>query len=150
MKQASSEAEAYISNLAEEKRRPIEKLRKILLENLPNGFEETISNGMISYVIPHSIYSKGYHVDPKQPLPFISIAVQKSHIALYHMGLYADEGLLKWFKMDYPKYVKTKLDMGKSCVRFKNPDKIPFDLIGELAKKMTPEQWIDRYESFLK
>ncbi|HNL71683.1 MAG TPA: DUF1801 domain-containing protein, partial [Leptospiraceae bacterium] len=113
-------------------------------------FEETISYGMISYVVPHSLYPEGYHTDPKQPLPFISLASQKNFIALYHMGIYADEKILHWFVTEYPKHSKTKLDMGKSCIRFKKIDQIPFDLIQELVKKMTPKQWIDLYKKSIK
>jgi hypothetical protein len=105
---------------------------------------------MIAFIVPHSIYPNGYHSDPKQPLPFISIASQKNYISLYHMGLYANTELLKWFTNEYPKHSKTKLDMGKSCIRFKKPDHIPFELIGELSSKMTTEQWIEIYETNLK
>ena len=106
---------------------------------------------MIGYVIPHSIYPKGYHCTPELPLPFLSIASQKNSVNIYHMGIYADEKLLKWFQEEFPKYSKKKLDMGKSCMRFKKPEDIPYELIGELASKITPEQWIERYESaFLK
>jgi hypothetical protein len=105
---------------------------------------------MIGYVVPHSLYPDGYHCDPKLPLPFMSIASQKNFIALYHMGIYSDPELLEWFKAEYPKYVKTKLDMGKSCIRFKKPETIPYELIAQLSTKMTPQNWIDRYESVVK
>lgn len=137
----------YIEQLSDDRKTAIEQLRKLFLEHLPKGFEETISYGMIAYVVPHSIYPAGYHCDPKLPLPFISIASQKSHIAIYHMGIYASPDLLNWFLEEYPKYVKTKLDMGKSCIRFKKPDQIPFALFNELAKKMTVQDWIALYES---
>jgi hypothetical protein len=105
---------------------------------------------MIGYVIPHSKYPDGYHADPKQPLPFISIASQKNHIAVYHSGIYADNKLMKWFVDAYSKISDRKLDMGKSCIRFKNPENIPYELIGELAGQMTAEEWIKIYESHLK
>ena len=105
---------------------------------------------MPAYVVPHSKYSDGYHCDPKLPLPFINIASQKNFIAFYHMGIYSDPELLKWFIDEYPKYVKTKLDMGKSCVRFKKMDQIPYKLLGELVSKMTPDDWIDKYESSIR
>lgn len=101
---------------------------------------------MISFVVPQSLYPAGYHCDPKQALPFLSIASQKNFVALYHMGIYGDKNLYNWFTSEYPKFCKTKLDMGKSCIRFKKPEEIPFELIGELAKKISPEMWIESYE----
>lgn len=125
----------------------MQKLREILQKHLPKGFEETLQYGMITYVVPHSLYPKGYHCKPTDALPFISIASQKAGIHLYHMGIYSDPDLLQWFTDAYAKACTTKLDMGKSCIRFKKLDQIPYELIGELAQKMTPQQWIERYES---
>ncbi len=139
--------ESYLDNLPDDRRSAIGKLRAILLEQLPPGFEETIQYDMLAYVVPHSLYPAGYHVDPKQPLPFIHLASQKRHVALYHMGLYADEALLDWFVREYPKHARTKLDMGKSCIRFKKMDDIPFDLIAELAGKVSPQDWMAQYEA---
>lgn len=139
-----------IANCPEDRQETLTKLRKTIVDNLPKGFSEGISYNMIGYGVPHSIYPNGYHCDPKQPLPFMSFASQKNFIALYHMGLYSDPELLKWFTEEYAKRVKGKLDMGKSCIRFKKAENIPFDLIGELAAKMTVEEWIDRYETVLK
>ncbi|MGB5229566.1 MAG: DUF1801 domain-containing protein [Eudoraea sp.] len=136
----------YISELPEERKQPIMRLRETILKNLPEGFKEVMSYGMIGYVVPHSLYPDGYHCNPVLPLPFINIASQKNFIALYHMGIYSDKDLLNWFVTEYPKYVKTKLDMGKSCIRFKNIDHIPYKLIGELVTKMTAKQWINLYE----
>lgn len=136
----------YIAQLPEERKVAIEKLREVILANLPQGFEETISYGMIAYVVPHTIYPAGYHCDTKTPLPFISLASQKNFIALYHMGIYAKEEIKNWFVREYPQHSTTKLDMGKSCIRFKKIDKIPYSLIGKLATKMTWEQWVDIYE----
>jgi hypothetical protein len=124
----------------------ISQLRRVILQHLPKGFEETMSYGMIGYVVPHSLYPAGYHCDPKLPLPFMSIASQKSHIGFYHMGLYADEQLLQWFLDEFPKHSSRKLDMGKSCLRFKNPEHIPYVLLGELVMKMEAEDWIALYE----
>lgn len=140
----------YINSLPEDRREAITKLRDVVLNNLPDGFTEGIGNGMLCYGVPHALYPAGYHCNPKLPLPFISIASQKNFIALYHMGLYADKELLEWFVNEYPKHSKTKLDMGKSCIRFKKPEAIPYQLIGELVTKMTPQQWITIYESNLK
>ena len=141
----------YITQLPSEKQPAMSKLRNIFIENLPEGFSESMSYGMIGYGVPHSIYPKGYHCDPKLPLPFINIAAQKNFIALYHMGIYANQTLFDWFVNEYPNYCKSKLDMGKSCIRFKKMDDIPYQLIGELATKMTCEEWISCYENaFLK
>ncbi|MBO6585752.1 MAG: DUF1801 domain-containing protein [Gracilimonas sp.] len=142
--------EEYIQKIPEERKEPIKKLRSVISKNLPEGFKEQMSYGMIGYVVPHSLYPNGYHVAPELPLPFINIASQKNHIAVYHSGIYADDELMNWFKGEYPKHVKTKLDMGKSCIRFRNPDHIPYELIGELAGKMTPKEWIELYEKNIK
>lgn len=147
MKIEAQSVQEYLENLPEERKEPIEKLRKIISENLPNGFEEQLSYGMIGYVVPKSIYPKGYHCTPELPLPFLSIASQKNSINLYHMGIYADEKLLHWFQEEFPKHSKKKLDMGKSCMRFKKPEDIPYELIGELTRKMTPQDWIEKYET---
>ncbi|MCC6462323.1 MAG: DUF1801 domain-containing protein [Saprospiraceae bacterium] len=140
----------YLQVIPEERRAPIEKLRETILENLPKGFEEGIGYGMIAYVVPHRLYPAGYHCDPKLPLPFVNIASQKNFIALYHMGLYANPPLLDWFVTEYTKHCKSKLDMGKSCIRFKKPEHIPFALIGALMQKITMEQWIGMCEQHVK
>ncbi len=140
----------YVDQLPEERKDAINKLRTAIKKNLPKGFEECISYGMIGYVVPHSIYPSGYHCDPKLPLPFLSIASQKNFIAVYHMGIYADEKLLKWFTDEYPHHCKSKLDMGKSCIRFKKPDQIPYTLIGELSGKMSVKEWVYVYEKMVK
>jgi len=140
----------YLETLEPSRQQAMAKLRNCLLANLPAGFTEIMNYGMIGYVVPHTLYAPGYHCNPALPLPFISIAAQKNFIALYHMGLYADADLLDWFVQEYPKHVKTKLDMGKSCIRFKRPDQIPYDLIGDLATRLTPQDWIKLYESQLK
>ena len=137
----------YIKTLNLERQEALILLRKTILEHLPAGFTEEMSYGMIGYVVPHSIYPAGYHSNPKLPLSFISIASQKSHIALYHMGLYADQGLLDWFISEYEKHSKSKIDMGKSCIRFKKIEQIPYALIAELVSKMTVKDWISIYES---
>lgn len=141
---------AYLAELPEDRRVAIEKLRETILENLPEGFREEMAYGMIGYVVPHSLYPAGYHCDPKQALPFVSIASQKNFIALYHMGIYASPELLDWFVTAYPKHSSRKLDMGKSCIRFKNPEHIPYDLLGQLLQKMTVEDWVSLYESAFK
>lgn len=136
----------YLAALPADRQQALETLRKILRKNLPKGFQEEMNYGMIGYVVPHTLYPNGYHGKPTDPLPFMNIASQKNFIAVYHMGLYADPQLLKWFTQEFPKHSAQKLDMGKSCIRFKKPDQIPFTLLGELATKMTPTQWIQLYE----
>ncbi len=136
----------YIDKLPEDRKATFIELVNSIRNGLPAGFEECISYGMIGFVVPHSLYTKGYHCDPKLPLPFLSIASQKNSINIYHMGLYADMNLHDWFVEKYKATVKTKLDMGKSCIRFKINQEIPFDLIQELSGKMTPQDWIQLYE----
>lgn len=145
-----SSVQEYMDALPEERRVALQKMREILRKNLPEGFEECMQYGMVSYVVPHSIYPDGYHCKPEEALPFISIASQKNHIALYHMGIYSDPEVLAWWKKAYEEHAPTKLDMGKSCVRFKKPEHIPYELIAELAKKISVQDWIDRYEEVIK
>lgn len=140
----------YISQLTEDRKEPISKLRNIINQNIDRGFSEEINYGMIGWVVPHSLYPNGYHCDPKLPLPFMSIASQKHFIAIYHMGVYANPKLLEWFISEYPKHSSTKLDMGKSCIRFKKIENIPYNLIGELVTKMSANDWIMLYESNVK
>ena len=140
----------YADSLPDERRTSIDHLRKVILDHLPEGFSEEMNYGMIGYVVPHSLYPPGYHCNPKLPLPFMNLASQKNYIALYHMGLYADNGLRNWFTAAYLMQTKKKPDMGKSCIRFKKTDQIPYDLIGELAAKISPKDWIDRYEKLSK
>ena len=150
MQSKATTPQEYIDSLPEERKQAMTQLRKIILKNLPKGFSEVMNYGMLGYVVPHSLYPSGYHCDPKQPLPFMNVASQKNFVAVYHMGVYADKALLKWFTNEYSKHSKTKLDMGKSCLRFKNMAQIPFKLIGDLASKMTPQQWIAIYEKQIK
>lgn len=138
--------EEYIDKVPEDRREYFSKLRNVILANLPDGFEECMTYGMIGYIVPYSIYPNGYHCEPKQPLPFLSIASQKNFIALYHSGIYAIPKLLDWFVSEYPKHSRRKLDMGKSCVRFKKAEEIPYELIAELVKQINPHRWIEVYE----
>lgn len=136
----------WISSIQEERQQPMEFLVKFMEERLPKDFECCIQSGMLCFAVPLSVYPPGYHCSPGTPLPFLSIASQKAGISVYHMGLYADPQLLKWFTEAYAQRAKGKLDMGKSCIRFKKPDLIPFELMGELASKMTAQQWVEMYE----
>jgi len=143
----SKTPEEYIDEQAIERKQVIVKLRKTILSNLPNGFLETMSYGMIGYVVPHALYPKGYHCDTAFPLPFLSIASQKNFVAIYHIAIYTNPVLLNWFVQEYPKHCKTKLDMGKSCIRFKKMEDLPYELIGELSSKMSVQKWITCYEN---
>lgn len=135
-----------MAGLPEERRKAMTRLRETINAHLPKEFSERMSYGMIGWVIPHKLYPDGYHCDPKLPLPFMNLASQKNFIALYNMGIYGSPKLLEWFTTEYAKQVKSKLDMGKSCIRFKKMDQIPYDLIGELCTKFTAQDWIDCYE----
>jgi hypothetical protein len=150
MQSKASSPDEYLAELPEDRRIAMQKLRKVALENLPKGYKEVMSYGMLGYVVPHEIYPAGYHCTPNLPLPFFNIASQKNSINIYHMVLYGDKEMHDWFVSEYPKHCKSKLDMGKSCVRFKKLEDIPYDLIGELLSKITVEDWIERYELLLK
>lgn len=150
MKASGSTVDEILNNLPEDRAEAFNKLHNVIVENLPKGFEAAISYGGLGYVVPHTIYPSGYHCKPIEPLPFAGLASQKNSINFYHMGIYSDPELLDWFVAEYPKHSKLKLDMGKSCIRFKKFDQIPYELIGELMQKMTVKQWVDLYESKLK
>lgn len=142
--------EEYLAELPEDRKEAVTRVRNIILKNLPKGFKEVMSYGMLGYVVPHEIYPPGYHCDPTLPLGFAGLASQKNFIAFYHMGIYASAGLLKWFTEEYPKYTSARLDMGKSCIRFKKPADIPYELIGKLVKKISVKEWIHMYEKNIK
>ena len=140
----------YIDNLPQDRKDALIKIRQTIKENLPEGFEEQMAYGMPSVVVPHSIYPEGYHCKPSQALPFISFASQKNYITFSHMGLYADSELMNWFKAEFDNYIPTKPDIGKSCIRFRKPEQIPYELIAELVSKITPQQWVELYEQSFK
>jgi hypothetical protein len=150
MKATGVTVEEILENIPEERKEAFSKLHQAIVANLPSGFEPGISYGMLGYVVPHSLYPSGYHCKPAEPLPFASMASQKNSINFYHMGLYADPSLMEWFVSEYPKHSTQKLDMGKSCIRFKKWDQIPFELMGQLMQKMTAEEWIELYERLYK
>lgn len=150
MKIVATSPDDYVSKLPEDRKAAFTTLRQTVLDHIPKGFEETMNYGMIGYVVPHSMYPNGYHCDPKLPLPFANIANQKNFIGFYHMGIYANPDIKDWFIAEYGKRCKYKLDMGKSCIRLKKMEDIPFSLFGELMEKMTPENWIDLYEKNIK
>ena len=150
MKANSKTVKEILINLPEDRAEPFNKLHDVIVKNLPKGFEAAISYGGLGYVVPHTLYPAGYHCKPSEPLPFAGIASQKDSINFYHMGIYSDPKLLKWFVTEYPRHSKQKLDMGKSCVRFKKLDEIPYKLIGELMKKISVKEWIEKYETAFK
>lgn len=150
MKANGKTVKEILTNLPMDRAEPFNKLHDVIVKNLPKGFEAAISYGGLGYVVPHTIYPAGYHCKPSEPLPFAGIASQKNSINFYHMGIYADPKLLEWFVTEFPKHSKQKLDMGKSCVRFKKLDDIPYKLIGVLMKKMSVKEWITIYETNFK
>ncbi|MCF8464283.1 MAG: DUF1801 domain-containing protein [Flavobacteriales bacterium] len=150
MKQVGKTVAEILTSVPPDRTEPFNRLHDVIVENLPEGFEAAISYGGLGYVVPHTLYPSGYHCKPSEPLPFAGLASQKNSINFYHMGIYSDPALLEWFVSEYPKHSKQKLDMGKSCIRFKKFEEIPYALIGELMQKMTAKQWIDLYESKLK
>ena len=150
MQSKATSPHQYLDELPEDRKEPIQKLRKKILDNLPKGMEEAMNYGMLGYVVPHSVYPDGYHCTPELPLPFMSLASQKNFIAVYSMTIYAKKEILEWFTKEYAKRCKYKLDMGKSCIRFKRMDDIPFELIGELTGKLTADEWIKLYEDSYK
>lgn len=150
MQSKATTVEQYMAELPADRQKAMAELRKVIKKNIPKGFKEEMNYGMVGYVVPHSKYPAGYHCKPTDPLPFMNVASQKNFIAVYHMYVYSEPKLHKWFTEEYAKLNIGKLDMGKSCIRFKNPDKIPYKLIGELASKITPDEWIATYEKMLK
>jgi hypothetical protein len=148
-KKGASTPETYIASLPEDRRPIIAAIRKVINDNLPPGFEETSSYG-IGWVVPHSMYPPGYHCDSSTPLGFMGLVSQKRHISLYSMCLYGSNKHLEWFRREWPKHSKKKLDMGKSCIRFAKPEDVPLELIGQLAARVSPRQWIEIYESSMK
>lgn len=146
MRSEATSPEQYLDELPEERQDTMRRLREAINANLPEGFEETMGYGMLGWVVPHSVYPDGYHCDPKKPVPFMNLASQKQYISVYHMGLYADSDLLKWFQEEYARALPGKPNMGKCCVRFTKMDRIPFELMGKLAGKLTPRDWIAQYE----
>jgi len=147
MQSKATTVEQYIAELPEDRQKAVSELRKVIKKNLPKGFKEGMGYGMMGWSVPHSLYPAGYHCNPQDPLPFMGLASQKNSINLYHMGIYANPKLLKWFQDEHAKASPKKIDMGKSCIRYKKAEDIPYRLIGELASKITPQEWIEMYES---
>jgi hypothetical protein len=150
MRSDAKTPDEYVASLPGDRRQIVSDIRDAVNKNLPRGFKECMLSGMINWVVPHELYPDGYHCDPTQPLGLMGLASQKNYIALYSMSLYADGALLDWFKTEWPRHSQKRLDMGKSCIRFKKPEDVPLKLIGELAAKLTPQDWIEIYEKALK
>ena len=150
MKATGNTVEEILTSVPADRAEAFNKLHDVIVQNLPEGFAPAMSYGGLGYVVPHTLYPAGYHCKPSEPLPFAGLASQKNSINFYHMGIYSDPKLLEWFVGEYPKHSKQKLDMGKSCIRFKKMEEIPYALIGELMQKMTVQDWVDRYESMLR
>lgn len=150
MKTPGETVEEILKNVPKERTVFFKRLHDEIIKNLPDGFEAAISYGGLGYVVPHKIYPAGYHCKPSEPLPFAGIASQKHSINFYHMGIYSDPRLMDWFLSEYPKHSSRKLDMGKSCIRFKKFEEIPYELIGELMRKISVQDWIETYERVLK
>lgn len=138
----------YLGTLPEDRREDLEKIRAVILKNLPRGYEEGFQYGMIGYYVPHSVYPPGYHCDPRQPLPFASLSARKGYISLGLMSTYMDPKLDAWFRQAWAKSGK-KLDMGKACVRIKKVDDAPLDVIGEAVRRVPAEAYIEKYEANL-
>jgi hypothetical protein len=145
MQSKATTVDAYLAELPEERREAISAIRGVILKNLPRGYEEGMQWGMIGYYVPHSLYPAGYHCQPEEPLPVASLASQKNHMAFYGLGLYINEAQARWFVEEWNKAGK-KLDMGKSCVRFKTLDDVALDVIGRAIKRLPVEQYIKQYE----
>ncbi len=146
MQSTAQTVDQYIHELPSDRKHVMQTLRTTIASSIPTWFVETMQYGMIARVVPHTIYPAWYHCKPTDPLPFLALASQKNFIALYHMGIYADEAILQRFQQEFPRYSKKKLDMGKSCIRFKDINHIPYDLIAKLVQKMTVKERITLYE----
>ncbi|MCH7871081.1 MAG: DUF1801 domain-containing protein [Planctomycetes bacterium] len=149
MQSKAKTVDEYLAELPADRRKAIKAVREVILKNLPKGYEEVMQSGAIGYVIPHSVYPPGYHCNPKQPLPFASIASQKNHMSIYLMGVYIDSDHEAWFREAWLKTGK-KLDMGKSCIRFKKLDDLPLKVIGQAIKKVPVKKFVAFYESVIK
>jgi hypothetical protein len=146
MQSKATTVEEYLAELPDDRRDAIEAVRKTIVANLPQGYEEGMLYGMIGYFVPHSVYPSGYHCDAKQPLPFACLASQKNYMSLYLMGCYGNTEHEAWFLDAWAKTGK-KLDMGKSCVRFKKIDDLPLKVIGQAVKRMPVKKFIEYYEA---
>lgn len=149
MKSDAKTVEQYLDALPEDRREAIAAVRRVVLKNLPKGYEEGMQYGMIGYFVPHSLYPAGYHCDASQPVPFASIASQKNHMAIYMMCIYSDPAHLEWF-VDAWKKSGNRLDMGKGCVRFRKLENVPLDVVGQAIRRVPVKNFLEHYESTLR
>jgi uncharacterized protein YdhG (YjbR/CyaY superfamily) len=146
MPAAPSTVEEYLAALPKDRREALDAIRKVIRKNLPKGYEEGIQYGMIGYFVPHSLYPAGYHCDPKQPLPFVHLASQKNHMAIYLFCLYMDEEAMERFTTAWQQTGK-KLDMGKSCVRFKKLDQVALDVVADAIRAIPVKDFVAHYDA---
>ena len=149
MQSKAKTVQEYLGGLPPDRRAAIEAVRKVILKHLPKGFEETMQYGMIGYVVPLRIYPPGYHCGKDIPLPFASLASQKNHMAIYLCNVFGHKETDAWFRREYKASGK-KLDMGGSCVRFKQIEDLPLDLIGKVIARTPVKHFIKLYESAIK
>jgi len=150
MQSKAATVDQYLAELPEDRRRAVEAVRKVILANLDRDYEEGMHYGMISYYVPHRVYPAGYHCDPKQPLPFACLASQKNYLSLYLMCVYGEGTPLKeWFHQAWAKTGK-KLDMGKSCLRFKRAEDLALDVIGEAIRRVPANRYIGFCDQMIK
>jgi hypothetical protein len=136
----------YLASLPPERRRELAAVRSVIKEHLPKGFVETMQYGMITYVVPLKVYPAGYLGKKDVPVPYASLAAQKGHLALYLMCVYGNPKLERWFKSAWEKSGK-KLDMGKSCVRFKSADALALEVIAEAIERTPVKDFVELYEA---
>ena len=147
-KSTATTVQYYLTSLPPDRREAISAVRKVILANLPKGYEECMTYGMIGYVVPHSIFPAGYHCDPKTPLPFANLGSQKNHMAIYLMTVYGDKATEQWFRKAWQATGK-KLDMGKACVRFKKIEDVPLEVIGQAIARVPVKQYVERVQQTL-
>jgi hypothetical protein len=148
MARTAQTVDAYLDSLPKERSHALRAVRRVILENLPAGYEEHMQYGMITYVVPHSLYPAGYHCNPEQPLPYASLGSQKNHMALYLMSVYGDPALDQWFRGAWQASGK-RLDMGKSCVRFRTLEDLPLEVIGQVIARVSAKKYVARVEAAL-
>ncbi|MEO1535097.1 MAG: DUF1801 domain-containing protein [Planctomycetota bacterium] len=136
----------YLKSLPDDRRKALTAVRKVINANLPEGYKEGMQYGMIGWFVPHSIHPAGYHCDPAQPVPFIGLGNQKNHMALYMFCIYTDARLSDWFVKAWTK-TGIKLDMGKSCIRFKSLDGVALDVVGEAVSRVPVDVFLNGYLS---
>jgi len=148
MQSKATTVEQYLAELPEDRRAALQAVRQVILKNLDKDYEEGMGYGMMGYFVPHRMFPAGYHCDPKQPLPFAGLASQKNYMSVYLMCTYGESGEEKWFRAAWAKTGK-KLDMGKSCIRFKKLEDLALDVIGEAIRRVPAKAYIEHYQSVM-